>query len=248
MITEDLIMATDRSILEGLFAGNNLAFYRFDKDNRNLFEAYFHKHFPSTSVDIGDLYQETILELWSQIMDGRLTQSTLTVDISSYLIAIGRNKFFEEARKHDKYSRLKKGERVFRKRRAAMDEAEASEDSNVYSLQSKKQQQELNSSINEQAYEISRPVQVDLYREDEKTAVAKRIEKQQFIEEQVRKMEEPCKSVIRDTWWNDLTDEEIIRVSNGLFPTTNAVKTRRYRCHQKLKGLIADWYNKQLNA
>ena len=85
-------MATERSILEGLFAGSNAAFYRFDKDNRDLFEAFFKKHYPNSAVVISDLYQESIMELWLQIAEGRMTQSKLTVHPSSYLISIGSYK------------------------------------------------------------------------------------------------------------------------------------------------------------
>ena len=138
-------MATDKSIVDGLFAGDSTAFTKFfGEENRALFERFFLKHFPKSSLSIPDIYQESCMELWRQISEGRLARSSLNVDIFTYLTSIGRNKYFEQVRENVKISRLKKGERVFRRRRSNSDEPDEEEDNRTtFVLQGKKQQKEL---------------------------------------------------------------------------------------------------------
>lgn len=241
-------MATDKSILEGLFAGRNSAYYAFDKENRDLFIAYFNKHFPSSRVEIADVYQEAILELWQQIMKGVLTQANLSGDIVTYLISIGRNKFFSASRKNEQYSRLKKNGRVYKKRQSKTDDSdEETEDKKAYPLQSKKEQEELHTSLNEYAY--LPPDNTDPFSESEEDYQKRQLEKKAYIREQLRNMQEPCRSILIDTWLNMLSDKEILEVraeDNDLqYTNTNALSTRRFRCYQKFRAEHKAWFDRQ---
>ncbi len=243
-------MATDKTVLEGLFAGDNRAFSRFDFDNRDLFRKFFLYHVKKSTVDISELYQESLMELWKQIREGRLTKEKLTVDISTYLISIGKNKRHEEIRKQDKYSRLKKGERVFKKREFKSEEEEE-ENKEAFTLQTKQKQKEVDTNINLDAYKKLKE-SVERGQEDESESWDVKIARQRYLEYQVKNMEEPCRTIIRDTWWNDMSDKELMEKNPTLYASTNAIKTRRFRCHQKLRtlirdnDLIKDWCNKQL--
>ena len=232
-------MATDKTILDGLFAGDRRAFNRFDEDNKDLFKAFFNRHFPGIKVEISEIYQEAMMELWKQISEGRLTKEKLTVDISTYLISIGKIKLYEETRKKNKYSRLRKGERVF-KRRTVNNEEQEEENLNAFPIQSKKSQRELDSNFNQDAYDLfGKPKEHDK-EIDEKESWETRIMRQRFIEEQVNNMQEPCRTIIRDTWLNDMSDKEQIEAEPNMYPSTNAIKTNRFRCHKKLQVLIKD--------
>ena len=245
-------MATDKTVLDGLFAGDNRAFNRFDNDNKDLFKAYFYKHFPGIKVEISEIYQEAITELWTQIKEGRLTREKLTVDISTYLVSVGRLKLFEETRKQEKFSRLKKDQRVFKKREMKTEEPEEEENEKDFPLQGKKQQKEIDTKIIQVAYDLFKKKE-ESGEEDLEESYEERITRERFVQDKVWNMEEPCKTVIRDTWWNDMSDKELMEKNPNLYPSTNAIKTKRFRCHQKLKvlikdkDLIKDWCEKHLN-
>ena len=245
-------MATDKTVLEGIFAGDNRAFNRFDSDNRDLFRAYFNKHFPGSEVEISEIYQEAITELWTQIREGRLTKEKLTVDISTYLLSVGKIKLFEETRKQEKFSRLKKDKRVFKKRERKAADPEEGENEKDFPLQSKKEQKDIDINIIQKAYELFRKKDEPGEEDIEETWEVK-ITRHRFVEDQVWHMEEPCKTVIRDTWWNEMSDKELMEKNPSLYPSINAIKTRRFRCHQKLRtlirdnDLIQDWCEKHLN-
>ena len=241
-------MVTDKNIVEGLFAGNNSAYYSFNKVFRVYFKAYFQKHFRTQEDDISELYQKTLMELWDQIINGKFTKDDLTGDISSYLITIGRNKFYEESRRKEKYSRLKKGERVYNKRQSKTDDSdEEPEDKKAYPLQSKKKQEELHTSLNEYAY--LPPDNTDPFSESEEDYQKRQLEKKAYIREQLRNMQEPCRSILIDTWLNMLSDKEILEVraeDNDLqYTNTNALSTRRFRCYQKFRAEHKAWFDRQ---
>lgn len=85
----------DKPFLSSIFAGDNTAFTKLYKECRELFMAYFAKHFPGTKVSIQDLYQDSITEFWSQIIDGKLTEESLRCSVSTYVVSIGINKMRE---------------------------------------------------------------------------------------------------------------------------------------------------------
>lgn len=85
----------DKQFLNSIFAGDNTAFTKLYKECRELFMAYFAKHYPGTKVSLQDLYQDSITELWSQIIDGKLTEDTLRCSLSTYVLSIGINKMRE---------------------------------------------------------------------------------------------------------------------------------------------------------
>ena len=97
----------DKQFLNSIFTGDNTAFTKLYEECRVLFMAFFAKHYPGTKVPLQDLYQDSITELWSQIIDGKLTEDSLRCSLSTYVISIGINKMREGYRgvkKADKIS------------------------------------------------------------------------------------------------------------------------------------------------
>ena len=88
----------DYQFLKSIFADENTAFTKLYGECRELFLAFFAKHYPGTKVSLTDLYQDSIMELWSQIVDGRITEERLKCSLSTYVISIGINKMHEEYR------------------------------------------------------------------------------------------------------------------------------------------------------
>ena len=85
----------DQQFLKSIFSSDNTAFTRFYRECRTLFLAYFSKHYPTTKVSLTDLYQDSIMEFWSQIVSGKITEERLQCSPSTYVISIGINKMHE---------------------------------------------------------------------------------------------------------------------------------------------------------
>lgn len=96
----------DQKYLNSLFKGDNTAFQRFYAECRALFMAYFIKHYPNSEVPLTDLYQDSIMEFWSQIIYGKITESSLRCSLSTYVISIGINKMREGFRAIQKKGKL----------------------------------------------------------------------------------------------------------------------------------------------
>lgn len=235
----------DKQFLNSIFTGDNTAFTKLYKECRMLFMAFFAKHYPSTKVPLQDLYQDSIIELWSQIIDGKLTEKSLRCSLSTYVISIGVNKLKEETRRIVKDSKLKKGEPIFKKDKSALEnvEDENEEDSkNSYPLQSKKQQKELecDTRINQALYRKQRRIQINP--QDESDDVIERLsEWTEFLQKKYEELGYPCNQLLRDTWYNDLTDNEILEAFGGYFLNTNVIKTKRYKCHKALLNMYKAW-------
>ena len=235
----------DKQFLNSIFAGDNAAFTKLYKECRELFMAYFAKHYPGTKVSLQDLYQDSIIELWSKIMDGKLTEEGLTCKLSTFVISIGENKLKEETRKIVKDSRLKKGEPIFKKRKSIFEPLEDDndvEDTKAYPLQSKKQQKELehDTRINQTLYLIQRKVQI-VPQDDSDDAIERLREWSDFLQTKYEDLGYPCNQLLRETWYNDLTDNEIMGVFGGYFSNTNVIKTKRYKCHKALLNMFKAW-------
>lgn len=231
-------MKTDQKISDAIFNGDSKAFSVFIDDNEKLFFAYFRKNFRASDNTIKDVFQETCIELWKQIVEKKKTKEDIKVDLSSYMISIGRNKYFEETRAGIRLERLRKGIPFRRKKKE-----EEPEDDGKHPLQSQKAQKELDTNINMKLYEeTTRPVILPQVTEFEGFTPEQKQEWCYAIENVVRNMEEPCRSILRDTWWNKLSDEEIMNASDGQFPSPGAVRTRRFRCHKKLQTSLRSRY------
>lgn len=96
----------DQKFLKSIFEGDNTAFKRFYAECRALFMAYFTKNYPNSEVSLTDLYQDSIMEFWSQIIYGKITESSLRCSPSTYVISIGKNKIRDGIRAIQKGNEL----------------------------------------------------------------------------------------------------------------------------------------------
>ncbi len=235
-------MKEDQEFLKSIFAGDNTAFQKFYAECRSLFLASLHKQYPYTTVSLEDLYQDSVMELWSQIIDGKLTEDRLTRSLASYIIGIGINKLKEESRRIKKDSKLKKGEPIFKKHRTPIEEIdEDTEDSRAFPLQSKKQQTELkrDTAINDILYRFQRKVQIDLDDDtDESTELLR--EWSDFLQLKYEELGYPCNKLLKDTWYNNMTDDEILQDFSE-YANTNVIKSKRYKCHKALLNMFNAW-------
>lgn len=63
------------------------------KENRQYFLTYMNHNFQNIpSQDAESIYTDSIVEVWEQVKRGKLTRENLTVDIKTYIVAIGKVK------------------------------------------------------------------------------------------------------------------------------------------------------------
>lgn len=198
----------DQQFLKSVFTGDNAAFQRLYVECRDLFMAYFTKRYPDSKVRLPDLYQDSIMELWSQIVDGRIHEGNLRCSLSTYIVSIGINKMregFRSLRKHDKLvDAMKKHPTSYKVTGGAMTPVlETSED---------------DVERNERLREWS-----------------------EFLKSKYEELGYPCDQLLRDTWYNNMTDNDILEASGGYFANTNVIKTKRYKCHKALLNMFKAW-------
>ena len=211
-----------------------------------MFLAYLSKQYPDTKVSLPKLYQDTIVELWSQIYDHKITEDTLNCKLSTYIISIGKNKLKEETRNLLKNSKLNAGEPIYKKRKAVIEVMDKDEDYiKKYPLQSKKQQKELDTRINDILYKIESKLRPVFLSESDPMVLEElqreRQEKIEYITQKYMEMKYPCNMLLRYTWYDNMTDSKILEAFGGYFSNTDVIKSRRYKCHKTLLNMYNAW-------
>ena len=123
-----------------------------------------------------------------------------------------------------------------RKPNTQKEDAESGSGRSTYSIQSETQQKELDTLINTFAYKPTKDVTHDLTPQE-------LLARKKRVREEVNNMGEPCRRLILYTWKKNYSDEQILERFDGLFPSTNAIKMKRYRCHQTLKEKLQQWHD-----
>lgn len=202
----------DQQFLKSIFEGDNSAFQRFYGECRALFMAYFAKHYPTTKVPLKDLYQDSIMELWSQIVDGKMTEERLKCSLSTYVISIGINKMREG------YRGLKKQDKL----------ADALKE-------------------HPDAYHVSGSAKTPVFRIDDRDEAYKDNLRNRlaFLKTQYEKIGYPCTLLLRYTWYNKMTDDEILNAFDGYFKNTDSLKSKRFKCRKSLDNMYKAWLKAQ---
>lgn len=92
----------ENQIIAEIKRGNKQEFEKVYTMNRTVFIKWMISQFRLTTDQAADVYQETILVLYENIVNSKLT--SLKCSIKTYLFSIGRNKAFELGRQQNKYS------------------------------------------------------------------------------------------------------------------------------------------------
>lgn len=198
----------DQKFLKSVFTGDNAAFQRLYVECRDLFMAYFTKHYPDSKVQLPDLYQDSVMELWSQIVDGRIHEGNLKCSLSTYILSIGINK-------------MREGIRCLRKHDKLVDAMKNHTTSYMASGG------------------VMTPVLETNDYDGEKSECLH--EWAEFLKSKYEELGYPCNQLLRDTWYNNMTDSDILEASGGYFANTNVVKTKRYKCHKVLLNMFNAW-------
>jgi len=98
-ITKYLLMIEDQSIVDRLKQNDLGALEEVYLEYKKGF-FLFARTFSVSEDDIADVYQETIISLYENVGNGRL--STLTSSLKTYLFAIGRFKLYKQMGDHKK--------------------------------------------------------------------------------------------------------------------------------------------------
>ena len=247
----------DQQFLKSLFAGEDIAFRRFYKESRGLFMGYFAKAHPASVVPIVDIYQDSVIILWSKIVDGEITEESFKTlnALKSYLIEIGKNKYHEKYRQLEKESRLKKGNLFFKKSNAVNYDLKKMNKDELEDLllfepgKSGKTTEDLRELAKEKFDTPLNEILISLRLKKEKNSLYydsnnyKELFNEwcEFLKVKYNDLGEPCSTLLRYTWYYDMNDNEILEAFNNRFANKNSLKAKRYKCHRELKKMFNDW-------
>lgn len=197
-------MTQDQHFLTKIFLGDSSAFQEFYGECRDLFMAYFSKHYPDSKVSFTDLYQDAVLEFWTQVKDCKITQDSLHCSLSTYVIAIGINK-------------MREGYRGILRRNKLYDTLKKHPDS----------------------YRVSGGTHTPIPEIDdrEETENEEKRLRLVFLRKKYQDLGYPCTLLLRYTWYDNLTDNDILAKFDGYFANTNSLKTKRFKCRQTLNNM-----------
>lgn len=198
---------SERELQKGVFSGSNGAFEKLYTQCREPFMKYFRRRFPATETSLPDLFQESVVALWRQIADGKLTEDGLHCSLQTYLISIGSNKM------HEGFRNMQRGGRLLDALREHPD-----------------------------SYRVAGGTRTALYKrgvdeEDEEKSRAWT----EFLRTKYEELGYPCAQLLRDTWYNEMSDNDILLAFNGYFANTDVVKSKRYKCHKSLLNMFNAW-------
>ena len=89
----------DNNVLEDLRTGNEKALRKVYEDNRDKF-LNFAKRYNLPHNDVVDIYQDTYVIFYNNIMSGKI--ETMTSSISTYLFSVGKYLIFDKMKKNNK--------------------------------------------------------------------------------------------------------------------------------------------------
>lgn len=242
---------TDIELIRSVLSGNDQGFREFYDKNRERFYNALRKRFPKfvttyaerEKVFLKDLYQESVLDVWNDILSGKINEDTLTGDLSSYLIGIGKNRYRNSSRainvRKRAHARMAEEETEGHHRGGASGFNQYDDEKPA-----KKNKGEVEEDGNESAKEqkiiptvmgVKGSPEIRDPHHDEEITPEQRAERDAFIEKRVASLKTPCKELLRYTWWQGLTDAQILEEAPGLFKTIGQIKMQRHRCQQSLK-------------
>ena len=89
-------MMSDKDILREIVAGNSEAFAEIYNRHIGEFVGFVRKHFRGSDEDIYDIYHDSCMALYGNILSRRLTAEALgEVSLKTYLFRIGHNKMVD---------------------------------------------------------------------------------------------------------------------------------------------------------
>lgn len=89
-------MTDDKDILREIVAGNSEAFAEIYNRYIGEFAGFIRKHFHGSDEDIYDIYHDSCMALYSNILSRRLTAEQLTgASLKTYLFRVGHNKMVD---------------------------------------------------------------------------------------------------------------------------------------------------------
>ncbi len=192
---------------KGVFSGDNDAFEALYTQCREPFMKYFRRKYSGTQVSLPDLFQDSVMALWRQIADGKLTEEGLHCSLQTYLISIGSNKM------HEGYRNMQRGDRLLDKLREHPDSYSVAGGTRT----------PLHGRNGDEEYEEKLGAWTD------------------FLQSKYEELGYPCAQLLRDTWYNDMSDNDILVAFNGYFANTDVVKSKRYKCHKSLLNMFNIW-------
>ncbi len=92
---------TDNSLIKALKTGNQEAIGKFYLERKAAFINWAEKHFYCRHVEAIDVYQDTVITVYENIVSGKFQQQTDS-SLTTYLFAVGKNIFLKKLHKEKK--------------------------------------------------------------------------------------------------------------------------------------------------
>lgn len=87
----------DIALIESIRKGDQQALSKLYEEHRKDFSLWLIKHYGSAMDDALEVYQETIIAFYENVVSGKLSE--LSSSIKTYLFSIGKNKYLSMTRK-----------------------------------------------------------------------------------------------------------------------------------------------------
>lgn len=100
-------MMTDAQIIQAIAKGDNTTFAQLYDKYRSEFIGYIRKSYRGDEQEIFDIYQDSCMALYHNILSKRLTAQNLSsASLKTYLFTIGRNKLVDLYRRNKTRSKV----------------------------------------------------------------------------------------------------------------------------------------------
>lgn len=189
---------------------------------------------------VADIFQDSVIRLWRNIQDGKLTADTLTTTLTGYLYGIGEKVALETLRKRK--------EVYLSTEDTPISKLQISEDPYITWLEEVEEPMRLYASTHSHAERIAewerltdsyeqkhhnKPINTDYMLQNDFSAFELE-ERARKVRETVNRMGLPCAPLLLKFYWDKLSWEEIAQELN--YSNANSAKTQKNKCMNKLKA------------
>lgn len=232
---------TDHDYISAFRNDNQKAISLFYTKHRNEFCKNIRRKYGIRDEDLlSDIFQDSVIRLWRNIQDGKLTESTLTTALTGYLYGIGEKVALENLRKRKEIYRNAED--------APIAKQQILEDPYIAWLEEVEEPMRLFTSAHshdECIAELERLTDAYRQKQHSKSTDTDYMLQNDFsafeLEERARKVREtvsrmglPCAPLLLKFYWDQLSWEEIAQELN--YSNANSAKTQKNKCMNKLKA------------
>lgn len=232
---------TDRDYISAFRNDNQKVISLFYTKCNNEFCKNIRRKYGIRDEDLlSDIFQDSVIRLWRNIQDGKLTADTLTTTLIGYLYGIGEKVTLETLRKRKEVYLNTEDTPVVKQ--------QISEDPYIVWLEEVEEPMRLFASTHSHAERIAEWERLtDLYKQQhhnkpvhtaympqDSLSSFEQEERARKVQKIVNQMGLPCAPLLLKFYWDKLSWEKIAQELN--YSNANSAKTQKNKCMNKLKA------------